>query len=64
MSVVGVGERHLSKQGVTMFAVKYELFGWSREESRIFQNIKQAQAYAEDVYRDGGNARIVTIARG
>lgn len=47
-----------------MFAVQYELFGWSREESRIFQNIKQAQAYAEDVYRDGGNARIVTIGRG
>lgn len=46
-----------------MFTVEYELTGWSRADLRVFQTIKKAQAFMEDTYRDGGNARIVTIGR-
>lgn len=46
-----------------MFKVEYELTGWARSDSRVFQTIKKAQAFMEDTYRDGGNARIVTIGK-
>lgn len=44
--------------------VESELFGDARATQRIFANIKKAQAFMEDTYRDGGTARIVTISRG
>lgn len=43
--------------------VESELFGDARATQRVFQNIKRASAYMEDVYRDGGTARIVTIGK-
>ena len=46
-----------------MFKVEYELTGWARSDSRVFASIRKAQAYMEDVYRDGGNARIITIGK-
>ncbi len=41
--------------------VESELFGDARATQRVFQNIRKAQAFMEDTYRDGGTARIVTI---
>ena len=46
-----------------MIIVSSELFGDARPTERVFQNIRKAQAFMEDVYRDGGNARIVTIGK-
>lgn len=46
-----------------MFIVESELFGDARPVERVFQSIKKAQAFMEDTYRDGGNARIITIAK-
>lgn len=46
-----------------MITVESELFGDARAMARVFNSIKKAQAFMEDVYRDGGTARIVTIAK-
>lgn len=43
--------------------VESELFGDARPVERVFQNIKRASAYMEDVFRDGGTARIVSIKK-
>ena len=47
-----------------MFKVDYELFGDARISERVFRDIVQAIEFQEDIFRDGGNARIVTIGRG
>lgn len=46
-----------------MITVESELFGDARATARVFANIRKAQAFMEDVYRDGGTARIVTIGK-
>jgi hypothetical protein len=46
-----------------MITVESELFGDARATQRVFASIKRASAYMEDVYRDGGTARIVTIGK-
>lgn len=46
-----------------MITVSSELFGDARPTERVFSTIKRASAFMEDVYRDGGTARIVTIGK-
>lgn len=43
--------------------VSSELFGDARATERVFTNLKKASAYMEDVFRDGGTARIVSIGK-
>lgn len=46
-----------------MFKIEYELFGDARVSERVFRDIARAIEFREDVFRDGGNARIVTIGK-
>lgn len=48
---------------IMSIVVESELFGDARATQRVFQNIRKAQAFMEDTYRDGGTARIVTIGK-
>jgi hypothetical protein len=46
-----------------MTKVQYELFGDARISERVFRDIVQAIEFREDIFRDGGTARIITIGK-
>lgn len=43
--------------------VESYLFGDARPSERVFPDIRKATAFVEDIFRDGGDARIVRVIR-
>lgn len=43
--------------------VESYLFGDARPSERVFPDIRTASVFVEDIFRDGGDARIVKVIR-